>query len=238
MSNYHHFTFINMTKNSRRNYEDGYKLDYQEDYNDGDKIRERMDQQFSEARMRTRDIYTVLKCAVVIILGLLLVIICLLIVILVNNIKDQIDIRNETSTSSDVTCDENEGWFDLSEHGLGCLLFHGEGANFAVAKEFCSDRGANHIEVETEKQMNIVRNFLKQIKSTSTWWWGGAIDEKTEAEWVWTLSGKPVENWAWHPDHPPRNETRRNLFTFNRDRNYFGRDCSPDCVCATICQKF
>ena len=52
MSNYHHFTFINMTKNSNRNYEDGYKLDYQEDYNDGDKIRERMDQQFSEARMR------------------------------------------------------------------------------------------------------------------------------------------------------------------------------------------
>ena len=134
MSLYHHFTFINMTKNSRRNYEDGYKLDYQEDYNDGDKIRERMDQQFSEARMRTRDIYTVLKCAVVIILCLLLVIICLLIVILINSIEDQIDIQNETSTSSEVTCYENEGWFDLSEHGLGCLLFHGEKANFAVAK--------------------------------------------------------------------------------------------------------
>ena len=116
MSLYHHFTFINMTKNSKRNYEDGYKLDYQEDYNDGDKIRERMDQQFSEARMRSQNIYNGLKCAVVLILCLLLVIICLLIltVILVNNIGSGDD-ENESSTrpNNQRTCDE--GWFDKTE---------------------------------------------------------------------------------------------------------------------------
>ena len=125
MSNYHHFTFINMTKNSKRNYEDGYKLDYQEDYNDGDKIRERMDQQFSEARMRSQNIYNVLKCAVVLILCLLLVIICLLIltVILVNNIGSGNDDglhENESSTrpNNQVICDE--GWFEKTEFDLGC----------------------------------------------------------------------------------------------------------------------
>ena len=81
---YRHFTcIINiiMIMNNKRNNEDGYKIDYQDDYNDGDKIRERMDQQFSEARMRTQNIYNVLKCAVVVILCLLLVIICLLILL-------------------------------------------------------------------------------------------------------------------------------------------------------------
>ena len=140
---YRHFTcIINiiMIMNNKRNNEDGYKIDYQDDYNDGDKIRERMDQQFSEARMRTQNIYSVLKCAVVVILCLLLVIICLLIVILINSTKGIEIHNNETSTISQVTCDENEGWFDESKHGLGCLLFHGLKVNFSVAEEFCSDR--------------------------------------------------------------------------------------------------
>ena len=123
---------------------------YQDDYNDGDKIRERMDQQFSEARMRSQNIYNGLKCAVVLILCLLLVIICLLIltVILVNNIGSGDDDglhENENSTrpNNQVTCDE--GWFDKTEFDLGCLLFHYEKVNYVDAKKFCRDRGANLI---------------------------------------------------------------------------------------------
>ena len=59
-----------MKSNYKANNEDGYKIDYQEDYNDGDKIRERMDQQFSEARIRSNDIYKVLKYATAIIVYL------------------------------------------------------------------------------------------------------------------------------------------------------------------------
>ena len=238
---YRHFTFIIMTINNKRNNEDAYKIDYQDDYNDGDKIRERMDQQFSEARMRTQNIYTVLKCAVVVILCLLLVIICLLIltVILVNNMGSGDDdglYQNETSTrpNNQETCDE--GWFDKTEFELGCLLFHYEKVNYVDAKQFCSDRGANLIELEAEEQLTSLRNLLKQIKS-KVWWWGGATDEKAEGEWVWTISGNQLQNWMWLPDQPPNGGNTKNYFTFYKNHDYFGATSSGDSVCSVICQK-
>ena len=231
-----------MMINNKPNNESGYKIDYQDDYNDGDKIRERMDQQFSEARMRSQNIYNGLKCAVVLILCLLLVIICLLIltVILVNNIgsggNDDGLHENESSTrpNNQVICDE--GWFEKTEFDLGCLLFHYEKMNYVDAKKFCRDRGANLMELETEEQLTILRNLLKQIKS-KVWWWGGATDEKAEGEWVWTISGNQVQNWTWLPDQPPNGGTAKNYFTFYKNHDYFGATSSESSVCSVICQK-
>ena len=61
-----------------------YRVTYNEDYNDGDKLRERMDKQFSEVRRRLTDVLKVLQWALVTIAVLVTVIICLLAVILVN----------------------------------------------------------------------------------------------------------------------------------------------------------
>ena len=61
-----------------------YRVTYNEDYNDGDKLRERMDKQFSEVRRRLSDVLKVLQWALVTIAVLVTVIICLLAVILVN----------------------------------------------------------------------------------------------------------------------------------------------------------
>ena len=144
--------------------------------------------------------------------------------------------ENETSTrpNNQETCDE--GWFDKTEFELGCLLFHYEKVNYVDAKQFCSDRGANLIELETEEQLTILRNLLKQIKS-KVWWWGGATDEKAEGEWVWTISGNQLQNWMWLPDQPPNGGNTKNYFTFYKNHDYFGATSSGDSVCSVICQK-
>ena len=94
-----------------------YRVTYNEDYNDGDKLRERMDKQFSEVRRRLTDVLKVLQWALVTIAVLVTVIICLLAVILVNTGDNSVnghpddcihpdDCTTSTSTTSTsvITC--------------------------------------------------------------------------------------------------------------------------------------
>ena len=94
-----------------------YRATYNEDYNDGDKLRERMDKQFSEVRRRLTDVLKVLQWALVTIAILVTVIICLLAVILVNTEDNSVnghpddfihpnDCTTSTSTTSTsvITC--------------------------------------------------------------------------------------------------------------------------------------
>ena len=86
-----------------------YRVTYNEDYNDGDKLRERMDQQFSEVRRRLTDVLKVLQWALVTIAVLVTVIICLLAVILVNTEDNSVNghpddcIRPDDCTTSTST---------------------------------------------------------------------------------------------------------------------------------------
>ena len=89
---------------------DDYKVSYDEDYNDGNKLRKRMEEQFKDVNKRTNDIFKVLKYSLIILLCLLVVIVCLGAVNLANTQK-------KTSRECD------KGWFDGSSVGLGCLLF-------------------------------------------------------------------------------------------------------------------
>ena len=92
-----------------------YRVTYNEDYNDGDKLRERMDKQFSEVRRRLTDVLKVLQWALVTIAVLVTVIICLLAVILVNTGDNSVnghpddcihpdECTTSTSTTSVITC--------------------------------------------------------------------------------------------------------------------------------------
>ena len=72
--------------------DDAYQhISYIEGYNDGDKIRERMDQEFRDVKMRLSDIFKVLKFCVVTITFLLVAIFILLIIIFIHSNKSDSD---------------------------------------------------------------------------------------------------------------------------------------------------
>ena len=80
-----------------------YRVTYNEDYNDGDKLRERMDKQFSEVRRRLTDVLKVLQWALVTIAVLVTVIICLLAVILVNTEDNNVNGHQDVGSGNIIT---------------------------------------------------------------------------------------------------------------------------------------
>ena len=80
-----------------------YRVTYNEDYNDGDKLRERMDKQFSEVRRRLTDVLKVLQWALVTIAVLVTVIICLLAVILVNTEDNSVNGHQDEGSGNIIT---------------------------------------------------------------------------------------------------------------------------------------
>ena len=80
-----------------------YRVTYNEDYNDGDKLRERMDKQFSEVRRRLTDVLKVLQWALVTIAVLVTVIICLLAVILVNTGDNSVNGHQDVGPGNIIT---------------------------------------------------------------------------------------------------------------------------------------
>ena len=80
-----------------------YRITYNEDYNDGDKLRERMDKQFSEVRRRLTDVLKVLQWALVTIAVLVTVIICLLAVILVNTEDNSVNGHQDVGPGNIIT---------------------------------------------------------------------------------------------------------------------------------------
>ena len=66
------------------------------------------------------------------------------------------------------------------------------------------------IEIESPEQWELLVNKLKSISDNVDWqteeygyeirgWWAGATDEAEEGTWVWTQSGKSVENFTRLP---------------------------------------
>ena len=79
--------------------DDAYQhISYIEGYNDGDKIRERMDQEFRDVKMRLSDIFKVLKCCVVTITFLLVAIFILLIIIFIHSNATHEAIENKSDS--------------------------------------------------------------------------------------------------------------------------------------------
>ena len=79
--------------------DDAYQhISYIEGYNDGDKIRERMDQEFRDVKMRLSDIFKVLKCFVVTITFLLVAIFILLIIIFIHSNATHEAIENKSDS--------------------------------------------------------------------------------------------------------------------------------------------
>ena len=93
---------------------DDYKVSYDEDYNDGNKLRKRMEEQFKDVKKRTNDIFKVLKYSLIILLCLLVVIVCLGAVTLANTQKktsrDETENGGNSPKIQEKECDE--GWFD------------------------------------------------------------------------------------------------------------------------------
>ena len=79
--------------------DDAYQhISYIEGYNDGDKIRERMEQEFRVVKMRLSDIFKVLTCLVVTITFLLVAIFILLIIIFIYSNATNEAIENKSDS--------------------------------------------------------------------------------------------------------------------------------------------
>ena len=88
---------------------DDYKVSYDEDYNDGNKLRKRMEEQFKDVNKRTNDIFKVLKYSLIILLCLLVVIVCLGAVTLANTQKktrDEMENGGNSPKIQEKECDE------------------------------------------------------------------------------------------------------------------------------------
>ena len=195
---------------------DDYKVSYDEDYNDGNKLRKRMDEQFKDVNKKTNDIFKVLKYSLIVLLCLLVVIVCLGAVTLADTqkktSKDYPPIREKE-------CDK--GWFDGSSVGLGCLLFSFPPEielllpmTEAQALKFCKskDKGSRLIELENKTQLDFLSSnsdkmpmFLKPYSSenlpiytflSGAHFNGTMADDGKSGLWLWE-SGREVQDWVW-----------------------------------------
>ena len=110
---------------------------------------------------------------------------------------------------SSFTCSELEGWVDGESVDLRCLYFHKQ-SNFTYsqAKAYCSNRHAQLVEFANIEQMA----FAKSAIPTDGYWWCGASDNKQEGDWVWEVSGNPVEAWTWGTAGKPYPNIHQNYF--------------------------
>ena len=150
-------------------------------------------------------------------------------------------VRGERVTNTQ--CED--GWFDESSVGLGCLLFDKTRIlYFDDAKAFCKNQDSRLNELETELQLKQISNLLKNVSYSYARydrWWGGAVQVGPEQDgnWTWIESGAPVQNWAWGRLYPgSRNDTNNFVFQFfNAEDKYYGVDKNSDSYYFPVCQK-
>ena len=207
---------------------DDYKVSYDEDYNDGNKLRKRMEEQFKDVNKRTNEIFKVLKYSSIILLCLLVVIVCLGAVTLANTQKKTS--RDEMVNSPPIQKKEcDEGWFDGSSVDLGCLLFTFPHDFLPIplpqALEFCkSEKDSRLIELYNKDQLKFLnRNtdkmhtFLK-LNQKYTFLSGASfngtmVNGKGSGFWVWE-SGTKVEEWVWRGGVPAEGSSTRRYLAF------------------------
>ena len=130
----------------------------------------------------------------------------------------------------------NKDWEDADNVGLGYLWIEkSQKMNYADAKIFCESKNANLIEIESQDQMNFIKEKLKSVGESmdpdqrdDIYWWGGATDEDKEGTWKWTQSGKTFDttSFVWAEGQPNNaGGNGEDYFCFWNKRGYLGNDC-------------
>ena len=82
---------------------------------------------------------------------------------------------------------------------MGCLYFESITKRKPdQALRFCKERGAHLVETINQEQLDFVRMQLQVIEEqqgTAINWWGGAVDENRNGNWMWP-SG-PTLKFLW-----------------------------------------
>ena len=244
---------------------DYYKVSYDEDYNDGNKLRKRMDEQFKDVNKKTNDIFKVLKYSLIILLCLLVVIVCLGAVTLANTQKKTSGGRNETENrgNSPIGKECDKGWFDGSSVGLGCLLFtfpH-DFLPMAVgpAIKYCeiNYKYSRLIELDNDDQLKFLSSntdkmhtFLK-LNPKYTFLSGASfngtmVNGNFSGSWMWNTSETHVQDWVWRGDLPivPTDLPRRRFLAFQHQdgKSFLGSPfpflrTNPRTKIVPLCQK-
>ena len=142
-----------------------------------------------------------------------------------------------------------EGW-DLFQNS--CYFFTRQKQDsFAKAKEFCQNKDAYLVEIESKDEDDfVIENALKLATGENDGrdFWIGAEDLDEDGQWTWTTSGKPVIYSNWWIDMGKLNsgcaQLLKNGMTNPRKLDSFywaqaagNKDCSKDGDNGVICEK-
>ena len=212
---------------------DDYKVSYDEDYNDGNKLRKRMEEQFKDVNKRTNDIFKVLKYSLIILLCLLVAIVCLGAVTLTNTQKKTKGGSNENENrgNSPIEKECDKGWFDGSSVGLGCLLFSFPHDFLPIplpqALTYCEEKDSRLIELDdidqlkflssnTDKMHTFLKLNPKYAFLSGATFNGTKVNGNWSGSWVWESAETHVQTWVWKDDLPivPTDLPRRQHLAF------------------------
>merc|ERR1719187_1036950 len=113
--------------------------------------------------------------------------------------------------------DCQEGWYDSSSVGLGCILpdLTDHDIDEPSSETVCSQfgEGGRLVEIFNYDQMHFLRNMIAIIESDNhmegdAYWWIGLTDHAEEGTWVWP-SGMAANFTWWNEDYGEPYQTQR-----------------------------
>ena len=94
------------------------------------------------------------------------------------------------------------GWLDAGSTNMGCLYFESITKRKPdQALRFCEERSAHLVETINQAQLDFVRMQLQVIEEqqgTAINWWGGAVDENRNGNWMWPNSKVSLGDFIFH----------------------------------------
>ena len=154
------------------------------------------------------------------------------------NSTNQSTPRPDTTTTQATKLGCEVGWLDAGSTNMGCLYFESITKRKPdQALRFCEERGAHLVETINQEQLDFVRMQLQVIEEqqgTAINWWGGAVDENRNGNWMWPNSKVSLGDFIWGGGDPDGGQF---YFCYYARWDYKGADYPFNYDLGLICQK-
>ncbi|XP_052805282.1 perlucin-like protein [Mya arenaria] len=84
-----------------------------------------------------------------------------------------------------------------------CYLFNNKDMmSFAVAEEFCSQKGGHVVHIDDEEENNFIKDAAREYPSDSLKLWWIGIQDMVDGDWRYTSDDSRVTFFDWEPSQP------------------------------------